>query len=68
LAEFFAFQQRAGHFIELDAYFLAEQLISTLRGERMQQLQLGLAATPDEQEIKIWVQQAIHLFLYGCVC
>jgi hypothetical protein len=26
---------------------------------------LGLATTPDEQEIKIWVQRAIHLFLNG---
>jgi len=65
LAEFFAVQQRTGHFVEFDAYFLAEQLIGTLRGERLQQLQLGLATTPNEQEIKIWVQRAIHLFLYG---
>jgi AcrR family transcriptional regulator len=67
LTQFFATQQRAGHFVEMNPRFLAEQFISTLRGERLQQLQLGLATTPDEQEIKIWAQQATHLFLYGCI-
>lgn len=67
LTHFFTIQQRAGHFIELDPCFLAEQFISTLRGERLQQLQLGLATTPDEQEIKRWAKQATHLFLYGCM-
>jgi len=67
LTQFFATQQRAGHFIELDPRFLAEQFVSALRGERLQQLQLGLATTPDEQEIKIWAEQATHLFLYGCI-
>jgi len=67
LTQFFATQQRAGYFIEINPRFLAEQFISTLRGERLQQVQLGLAATPSEQEIKIWAQQATHLFLYGCI-
>jgi len=67
LTQFFATQQRAGYFIEINPRFLAEQFISTLRGERLQQVQLGLAATPNEQEIKIWAQQATHLFLYGCI-
>jgi len=62
LTQFFATQQRAGYFIEINPRFLAEQFISTLRGERLQQVQLGLAATPNEQEIKIWAQQATHLF------
>ena len=67
LTQFFATQQQRGHFIELEPRFLAEQFISALRGERLQQLQLGLAATPDEEEIKVWAQQATQLFLYGCI-
>jgi AcrR family transcriptional regulator len=67
LTQFFANQQRAGYFLNFDARFLAEQFISSLRGERLQQLQLGLAATPDEQEISKWAQQATLLFLYGCM-
>jgi AcrR family transcriptional regulator len=67
LTQFFTTQQRTGHFVELNPRFMAEQFISVLRGERLQQLQLGLATTPDEQEIKIWAQQATHLFLYGCI-
>lgn len=67
LEQFFAGQQRAGRFVEMEPRFLAEQFICSLRGERLQQLQLGLAATPDEQEIQSWAQQATHLFLYGCL-
>ncbi len=66
LEQFFAKQQGTGRFVEMDPRFLAEQFICSLRGERLQQLQLGLAATPDEQEIQIWAQQATRLFLYGC--
>jgi TetR/AcrR family transcriptional regulator, mexJK operon transcriptional repressor len=65
LTRFFATQQRDGYFLNFEARFLAEQFISSLRGERLQQLQLGLAATPDEQEINLWAQQATRLFLYG---
>jgi AcrR family transcriptional regulator len=67
LTQFFASQQRVGYFLDFEARFLAEQFISSLRGERLQQLQLGLAATPDEQEVNRWGQQATELFLYGCV-
>jgi AcrR family transcriptional regulator len=67
LTQFFATQQRGGYFLNFDARFLAEQFISSLRGERLQQLQLGLAATPDEQEINLWAQQVTQLFLYGCM-
>lgn len=67
LTRFFATQQRAGRFVEMEPHFLAEQFICSLRGERLQQLQLGLAATPDEQEINAWAQQATRLFLYGCM-
>lgn len=67
LTQFFAGQQRGGCFVALEPRFLAEQFISSLRGERLQQLQLGLVATPDEQEIISWAQQATQLFLYGCL-
>lgn len=67
LAQYFAKQQQAGRFILIDAHFLAEQFLSSLRSERFQQLQLGLAPTPDEQEIEVWARQATRLFLYGCV-
>lgn len=67
LEQFFATQQQAGGFVEMKPRFLAEQFICTLRGERVQQLQLGLADTPDEQEIRVWAEQATHLFLYGCM-
>jgi TetR/AcrR family transcriptional regulator, mexJK operon transcriptional repressor len=67
LTDFFITQQAAGYFIPLEPDFLAQQFISALRGDRLQQLQLGLTTTPDEQEIKIWAQQATQLFLYGCL-
>jgi TetR/AcrR family transcriptional repressor of mexJK operon len=41
--------------------------LSILRGERFQKLQLGLEDTPNEQEIDVWVRQAIGLFLHGCL-
>lgn len=65
LAQFFARQQQAGHFAEIDTHFLAEQFLSALRSERVLKLQLGLEPTPDEAEIDIWVRQAVDLFLYG---
>lgn len=67
LAQFFAKHQKAERFPPLDAHFLAEQFISSLRSERFQRLQLGLAPTPDEQEIDAWARQATRLFLYGCM-
>jgi AcrR family transcriptional regulator len=67
LSQFFTNQQGNGYFLNFDARFLAEQFISSLRGERLQQLQLGLSVTPDEQEINLWAQQATQLFLYGCM-
>jgi len=67
LAQFFAKQQQAGYFTEADPHFLAEQLLSALRGERVLKLQLGLEPTPDAAEIDVWVRQAIGLFLHGCL-
>lgn len=67
LAEFFKREQQAGRIIEVDAWFLAEQFISALRGERIQRLQLGLEAAPDEAEIERWVRQATQWFLRGCL-
>ncbi|MGR8935844.1 MAG: TetR/AcrR family transcriptional regulator [Gammaproteobacteria bacterium] len=67
LAEFFAKHQKKGYFLAIDPRFLAEQFVSSLRSERLQQLQLGLAATPDEQEVDVWARQATRLFLYGCL-
>ncbi len=67
LTQFFTAQQRVGHFRAFEARFLAEQFICSLRGERFQQLQLGLIPTPDEQDIQTWACQATRLFLYGCV-
>lgn len=67
LSQFFLMQQQAGYFAKFEPRFLAEQFISSLRGERLQQLQLGLTATPDEQAIKIWAQQATQLFLSGAM-
>jgi AcrR family transcriptional regulator len=65
LTQFFSHHQRAGRFSQFDAGFLAEQFISALRGERLQQLQLGLIPRPSEQEIQHWAQQATRLFLQG---
>jgi AcrR family transcriptional regulator len=66
LAQFFMRQQQAGIMIEMDPYFLADQFISAVRGERLQRLQLGLEPTPDETEIDVWVRQSVGLFLQGC--
>lgn len=65
LMQFFARQQQAGNFADMDPHFLADQFLSSLRSERFQKLQLGLEATPDEAEIDLWVRQAIGLFLHG---
>jgi AcrR family transcriptional regulator len=65
LAQFFARQQQAGYFAEIDTHFLAEQFLSALRSERILKLQLGLEPTPDEADIDIWVRQAVDLFLHG---
>jgi TetR/AcrR family transcriptional repressor of mexJK operon len=67
LAQFFARQQQAGYFAEIDTHFLAEQFLSGLRSERILKLQLGLEPTPDEAQIDIWVRQAVDLFLHGCL-
>lgn len=67
LAEFFRVHQRAGVISDIDADFLADQFISAVRGERLQRLQLGLESTPDEAEIKCWVERSVRLFLSGCV-
>ncbi len=67
LAQFFMRQQQAGLITEMDPYFLADQFISAVRGERLQRLQLGLEPTPDEAEIEVWVRQSVGLFLQGCL-
>ncbi|WP_036275561.1 TetR/AcrR family transcriptional regulator [Methylomonas sp. 11b] len=67
LAQFFMRQQQAGLITEMDPYFLADQFISAVRGERLQRLQLGLEPTPDEAEIERWVRQSVGLFLQGCL-
>ncbi|PKD39870.1 TetR family transcriptional regulator [Methylomonas sp. Kb3] len=67
LAQFFICQQQAGLMIDMDPYFLADQFISAVRGERLQRLQLGLEPTPDEAEIDVWVRQSVSLFLQGCL-
>ena len=65
LAQFFAKQQKAGHFLPIDPHFLADQFLSALRSERFQKLQLGIEAMPDDTEIDVWVRQAVNLFLLG---
>ncbi|WP_026146732.1 TetR/AcrR family transcriptional regulator [Methylomonas sp. MK1] len=66
LAQFFMRHQQASRIIDMDPYFLADQFISAVRGERLQRLQLGLEPTPDETEIDAWVRQSVGLFLQGC--
>jgi len=67
LADFFSRQQQAGRISAIDPKLLADQFVCALRGERMQRLQLGLEATPDEAEVERWVRQATDLFLRGCL-
>lgn len=67
LARFFARHQQAGRIRTIDPDFLADQFISVLRGERLQRLQLGLEAPPDEEDIAVWVTQTTRLFLEGCM-
>ncbi len=67
LARFFSRQQQAGLITVSDPHFLADQFISAVRGERLQRLQLGLEAIPDEAEIQQWVDPVVRLFLIGCV-
>lgn len=67
LAQFFARQQQAGNFVEIDPHVLADQFLSTFRSERFQKLQLGLEPTPDEAEIDRWARQTTALFLRGCL-
>lgn len=67
LAQFFARQQQAGRIGDIDPGFLADQFISALRGERLQRLQLGLEAPPDESDIEAWVADTTRLFLKGCL-
>lgn len=66
LSQFFARQQEAGFFSAIEPHLLADQFLSGLRNERFQKLQLGLEATPTEEEIEIWAKRSTHLFLYGC--
>ncbi len=67
LAEFFARHQQAGRIRNIDPNFLADQFISVLRGERLQRLQLGLEAPPEESDIEVWVAKTTRLFLEGCL-
>lgn len=67
LAQFFARQQQAGYFVDMDPHLLADQFLSGLRSERFQKLQLGLDPTPDKIEIDTWVRQSTSLFLHGCL-
>jgi AcrR family transcriptional regulator len=66
LADFFKHHQQENRIIKTDPHFLADQFLSSLRGERFQRLQLSLEAPPDQDEIEKWVQQVIKQFLYGC--
>lgn len=67
LTQFFARHQQAGQIRDIDPSFLADQFISVLRGERLQRLQLGLEAPPEESDIEAWVTKSTHLFLEGCL-
>lgn len=67
LAAFFKREQQAGRIVEGEPWLLAEQYICALRGERIQRLQLGLEAAPNEAEIEQWVRQATQWFLRGCL-
>lgn len=67
LAQFFARQQQAGNFADMDPHLLADQFLSGLRSERFQKLQLGLEPTPDKVEIDTWVRRSTSLFLHGCL-
>lgn len=67
LADFFSRQQQTGRIAAIDPHLLADQYICALRGERMQRLQLGLEATPDEAEVERWAREATGLFLRGCL-
>jgi AcrR family transcriptional regulator len=67
LSEFFAYHQAANRITPIDPKILADHYISTLRGEHIQRLQLGLEPIPTDQEINQWVHQATQLFLRGCI-
>jgi len=67
LEQFFIRQQQVGYFADIDPYFLAEQFLSALRGEKVFRLQLGLDPTPDEAQVEILARQATALFLHGCL-
>nr|WP_305906981.1 TetR/AcrR family transcriptional regulator [Methylomarinum sp. Ch1-1]MDP4519696.1 TetR/AcrR family transcriptional regulator [Methylomarinum sp. Ch1-1] len=67
LTDFFARQQRTGHFSGFDPQRLADHFLSCLRNERFHKLQLGLAPIPDDAEIETWVRQAVEVFLHGCL-
>ncbi|MCD2453438.1 TetR/AcrR family transcriptional regulator [Methylicorpusculum oleiharenae] len=67
LTEFFARHQQAGRIRNIEPDFLADQFISVLRGERLQRLQLGLEAPPEESDIEVWVAKTTSLFLEGCL-
>jgi TetR/AcrR family transcriptional repressor of mexJK operon len=64
---FFIRQQQAGRLASVNPGFLAGQLLSALRSERFQKLQLGLEPTPDETDIEAWARQTVTLFLHGCL-
>lgn len=67
LSHFFTRHQQAGRIRNIDPNFLADQFISVLRGERLQRLQLGLEAPPEESDIEVWVAKTTRLFLEGCL-
>lgn len=67
LAQFFSRQQKLGHVPLMNPHLLADQFLSSLRNENFQQLQLGLRATPDAEEIAQWARQSTQVFLYGAL-
>ncbi len=67
LTQFFAKHQQDGYFIDIAPDKLADHFLSCLRNEHFHKLQLGLTPAPDEAEVKAWVEQAVDLFLRGCI-
>lgn len=67
LVDYFIKKQQEGHFSDVSPRVLADYFLSCLRNEHFQKLQLGLASTPEEAEIDLWVRQSVDLFLHGCL-
>ena len=65
LAQFFLTHQDKGCFTDFDANVLADQFLSCLRSERFQSLLMNQNTLPSKEEIDIWTEQAVRLFLYG---